>query len=166
MPQRDVPSGPSIEASSGASSDAVQLYQEQARVEADIFSAQATQEAQTRLTQEQLKHLETLPTEDYLLNEARGTVHKAATRLKRAQTDYGPDNPEVRDAQDSLKAAQQEEARQAKGIQEARTTDQVELTKKLESLQARRDNIAAQIDKLESGLLHQARPGLQNGTAA
>ena len=149
--QRNIPSGPSIESSSGASSDAVQLYQEQARTEADIRSAEATQQAQTRLTQEQLKHLETLPTEDYLLQEARSTVHKAELRLKRAQDNYGPDNPDVRDAQDNLKAAQQEETRQKQGIQEARTSDQVDLTKKLESLRARLDNINGNIAKLESG---------------
>ena len=151
VPQRNVPSGATLESGSGASSEAVQLYQEQARVEADIRSAEATQQAQTRLTQEQLKHLETLPTEDYLLNEARNTLHRAEGRLKRALENYGPDNPEVRDAQDNLKAAQQEEARQATGIQEARTTDQVDLTKKLEGLRAKQENIAGQIVKLESG---------------
>lgn len=149
--QRNIPSGPSIEASSGASSDAVQLYQEQARTEADIRSTEATQEAQTRLTQEQLKHLETLPTEDYLLQEARSTVHKAELRLKRAQDNFGPDYPDVRDAQDSLRAARQAEAQQKQGIQEARTSDQVDLTKKLESLRARLDNINGNIAKLESG---------------
>ncbi len=149
--QRNIPSGPTIEASSGASSDAVQLYQEQARTEADIRSAEVTQETQTRLTQEQLKHLETLPTEDYLLQEARSTVHKAEQRLKRAQDSYGPDNPDVRDAQDNLRAAQQEETRQKQGIQEARTSDQVDLTKKLESLRARLQNVNSNIAKLESG---------------
>lgn len=136
----------------GASQDMMMLYEEQDRVNADIRSAEAVQQTQQRLTAEQLKHLQSLPAEDILLNDARNAQKIADRNLKKRQDIYAPDSPQVKDAKENLLRANEELERQQQGIKELRTTDQVEIEKKLQGLRAKREAIMARISNLEGGL--------------
>ena len=158
MPVRVAPTGASD--TGGASQDMIMLYEDQDRVDADIRSAEAVQQTQRRLTADQLQHLKSLPAEDILLNDARNAQKIAERNLKKKLDIYGPDNPQVKDAQDNMLRANEELERQQQGIKELRTTDQVELEKKLDGLRAKRETIVTRISTLEGGL--STKRGLTN----
>ena len=152
VPAMSAPSGGMNPEMGGASQNMAVLYQDQDKVEADIRAAEAIEQAQRRLTADQLQNLSSLPAEDILLQEARAAQHSAERALKRKQDLYGPDYPQVRDAKDNLRRANEELERQKEGIQELRTTDQVDLTKRLEGLRAKRKTIADRIARMEGSV--------------
>lgn len=99
--------------------------------------------------------IDSMPAEDPLLLQSRRQVTEAAQRLKNLQITYGNAKPEVRQAMEQLKIAQDHLHNQVQSILHGETSDQI----KRVALQAEYDTVLQQILISERDLYRSRKEG-------
>ncbi len=143
---------PTVEGGASAPPGLSTLFEEQIKVAADISALKKGSSVQETGVNDLLSNLNNLPTEDPLLGEARDKVRFYKNKLARLQQNLAPENQQVVQAQQDLQLAQGELNRQESAIKSRRTTENVDIERRLASLKARSASIQDAIDRALSQL--------------
>lgn len=143
---------PSTDGQLTSAQDLLKLYEAYYTAETELRAAEAAQQKQSAMLANLLTDPGALSSEDPLLRMARDDVNQAQTRLDNLSIKYAQDSPLIRDAKERLKLAQARLAKQAAGVREKHTTEQMRSAATLEKLRAARDTLQGEI-KLAEGRL-------------
>ncbi|HSV74208.1 MAG TPA: hypothetical protein VLH79_10650 [Chthonomonadales bacterium] len=135
-----------------AASEVSARYTALAQTEAQLAAALAAKETNERLIDEQLRHMETIPSEDPLLQGVRDRLHTARSALQAAEVQFAVEHPRVVAARARVRAAERDMAQEAVGVRTRRTTDAILTRSEIDGLLAKRDRLQQQIGESESRL--------------
>jgi len=135
-----------------AASEVSARYTALAQTEAQLAAVVAAKETSERLIADQLRHMDTIPAEDPLLQGVRERLHAARAALQAAQIQFAEEHPRVVAARERVRAAERELAKEAVGIRMRRTTDAVLTQSEIDGLMARRERLRQQVEESESRL--------------
>ena len=143
---RSAPASGQTGADTGSAGDALgTLYASLAAVQAELKADQAARQTRDALTNEQIRNLPNVPTDDPLLATARSQVTQDQAAYNTAVRLYGPENPSVIKAQAQLEVDQAQLARQIQGVKQRLTTPNVRSDEEIQSLYAKQAALVAQI---------------------
>ncbi len=143
---RSAPTSGQSGADTGGAGDALgTLYTALAGVQAELKADQAARQTRDSLTEDQIRNLSSVPTDDPLLATARSQVTQDQAAYDSAVKLYGPENPLVIKAQTQLEVDQGQLAQQIQGVKRRLTTPNVRSDEQIQSLYARQAVLLKQV---------------------
>ena len=128
------------------------LYAALNQVQAELRATQAVRATGQQLVGQQLRDLSNVPTDDPLLADARSRVTQDQSVYDTASRLYGPENPQVVQAQARLDVDQAELNRQIQGVKRSLTTPDIRSAEEIKGLDARQAALTRQIAQAERHL--------------